>query len=203
MASRRTCKPSAAAKQLAIQHAIRNCLIHIARRNGAVRVSPVQLLHASSRAGVQQGRGHQIVAGSLRVEAALLHQQAGILVCCLEVSRWRQPPLMLLCRLEAEMAAMDVQRLQQQLQTSQSRLAEESLQRRQLQAELEQVAALSAALGLSSCLSRRLQAQMDQASECELCSCQVGHQAAAAEHSQLQAVLKQEQQDGLCCSASA
>ena len=56
MASRRTCKPSAAAKQLAIQHAIRNCLIHIARRNGAVRVSPVQLLHASSRAGVQQGR---------------------------------------------------------------------------------------------------------------------------------------------------
>ena len=80
---------------------------------------------------------------------------------------------MLLCRLEAEMAAMDVQRLQQQLQTSQSRLAEESLQRRQLQAELEQVRALSAALGLSSCLSRRLQAQMDQASECELCSCQV------------------------------
>ena len=41
------------------------------------------------------------------------------------------------------MAAMDVQRLQQQLQTSQSRLAEESQQRRQLQAELEQVGALS------------------------------------------------------------
>lgn len=71
---------------------------------------------------------------------------------------------MLICRLEAEMAAIDVQRLQQQLHTARSRLAEESQQRRQLQAELEQVWALSAALGLSSCLSRRLQAQLDQAS---------------------------------------
>ena len=53
----------------------------------------------------------------------------------------RQPPQMLMCRLEAEMAAMDVQRLQQQLQALQSRLTEESQQRRQLQAELEQVRA--------------------------------------------------------------
>ena len=45
------------------------------------------------------------------------------------------------CRLEAEMAAMDVQRLQQQLQILQSRLAYEGQQRRQLQAELEQVRA--------------------------------------------------------------
>ena len=99
---------------------------------------------------------------------------------------------MLLCRLEAEMAAMDVQRLQQQLQTSQSRLAEESLQRRQLQAELEQVWALSAALGTSWTRQAMWAVQLFS-----------GYQAAAAGPSQLQAVLKQEQQDGLCCSASA
>ena len=80
---------------------------------------------------------------------------------------------MLLCRLEAEMAAMDVQRLQQQLQTSQSKLAEESQQRKQLQAELEQVRALSAALELGSCLGMRLQAQRMQASKRGRCSCHV------------------------------
>ena len=91
------------------------------------------------------------------------------------------------------MAAMDVQRLQQQLQTAQSRLAEEGQQRRQLQAELEQVRAVSAALGLSSCLRRRLQPQLKQASKMLAVQLSCGQQAASAEHRQLQAVLKQEE----------
>ena len=73
------------------------------------------------------------------------------------------------------MAAMDVQRLQQQLQLQalQKRLTEESQQRRQLQAELEQVLAcnLIAALGLSSCLCRQLQAKLNWASKHGLCGC--------------------------------
>ena len=99
------------------------------------QLNPVQLLLIFQQ-------GHQAVAISLRIEATWLHPAGWhALFAAGDISMCRQPPQMLMCRLEAEMAAMDVQRLQQQLQALQSRLTEGSQQRRQLQAELEQVRA--------------------------------------------------------------
>ena len=79
---------------------------------------------------------------------------------------------MLPCRLEAEMAAMDVQRLQLLLQTSPSRLAEESQQRRQLQADLEQVRAVCCP-GAEHLPQQATAGTAGLASRCGLCSCHV------------------------------